>query len=148
MFSPDETPGRRRNWGAVYAVLSLMGLSVLIPPLSPTSLGIGPGLTFAWGLLMLVGWGVSAFSAFYGRRLLWMENSGSWLGNAGLSIYVITLIQSVLVDGSLGKTPQTIGYVALLLIMVSRSFRLQRYLKTVRRLKEIVRIAHRNDNVV
>lgn len=145
MFAPDETTGRRKNWAIVYGLLTLMGFFVLLPPFSPQSLSVGIVLTLVWGIGMVIGFGVSSFSAFVDKKYLWLENAASWLGNAGLSVYVITLIQSVLVEGSLGKTPQTLGFIALLVIMVSRSFRLQRHLKTVRRLREIVRIAHRND---
>lgn len=145
MFAPDETTGRRKNWGIVYGLLALMGFFVLLPPFSPQSLPITYLLTGLWGYGMVIGYGLSSFSAFVDKRYLWLENAASWFGNAGLSVYVITLIQSVLVDGSLGKTPQTLGFIALLVIMVSRSFRLQRHLKVVRRLREIVRIAHRND---
>lgn len=145
MYAPDETPGRRRNWGAVYTVLALMGLALLVPGLSPTSLSVSPELLAASGILMFAGFGTSAVAAYTGAKFVWIENSSSWLGNAGLSIYVVTLLQSVVVEGALGKTPQTLGYIALLVIMVSRSFRLQRHLKTTRRVKEIVRIAQRND---
>lgn len=147
MFSPDESLGRRRNWAGVYGLLSLMGLAVTIPPFSPTSLGISPELTFAWGITMFVGFGLASVAALIDKtkRLVWIENSGAWLGNAGLSIYVITLIQAVVVSGELGRTPQMLGFVALLVIMVSRAYRLQRHLKQMRQLKEIVKIAHRNE---
>lgn len=145
MFAPDETPGRRKNWGVVYGLLGLMGMFVLIPQFTPQSLDIPYWVTLIWGLGMLLGFGTASVSSFVDKRFMWLENASSWLGNAGLSVYVVTLVQSVLVGGALGKTPQTLGFVALLVIMVSRSYRLQKQLKTVRRLKEIVRIAHRND---
>ena len=145
MFAPDETTGRRKNWGVVYGLLALMGMFVLIPAFSPKSLNTNFILTLMWGIGMVAGYGTSSVAAFIDKKFVWIENSASWLGNAGLSVYVITLVQSVLIDGALGKTPQTLGYIALLVIMVSRSFRLQRHLRMVRRLKEIVRIAHRND---
>lgn len=145
MFSPDESPGRRRNWAAAYVVLGVMGLSVLLPVFQPQSLSVGLELMIVWGSTMLLGYGFATYATIFGgTKNLWIENSGSWLGNAGLSIYVVTLIQSVIVEGSLGKAPQTLGYIALLVIMVSRSYRLQRQLRTTRRLKEIVRIANRN----
>lgn len=146
MFSPDETPGRRRNWASVYFILALMGAGVLVPTFQPQTLTLGIGWTILWGAFMLLGYGSAAGAALLGsRKMVWLENAGSWLGNAGLSIYVVTLIHAVVVEGSLGRTPQTLGYTALLVIMVSRSFRLQRHLKTERRVKEIIRIANTND---
>jgi len=144
MYAPDETPGRRKNWGVIYIILTLMGLFALIPSFAPVKLGIGWPWILAWGLPMLVGFGASALAAFNDNKWVWLENTAAWLGNAGLSVYVLTLVQSVAMAGT-ASLPGTLGYIALLVIMVSRAYRLQRYLKKQRRLKEIVRIAHRND---
>lgn len=145
MFSPDETPGRRRNWGVVYTLLSGAGLAVMVPLFTP-NVGLSEGITLAWGALVFIGYGVAAFSAYTGRRFVWLENSGSWLGNAGITVYVIAVGQLFTSQTDLNKLPGLLALLALLVILVSRSFRLQRHLKTVRRIKEIVRIAHRNDS--
>lgn len=146
MYSPDETVGRRRNWGAVYTILFLTGVTVLTPSLTPQTLSLSNWLLLVWGGLMVVGFGPAAIAAFTGRtRFVWVENSGAWLGNAGVSIYVTSVLQTILVEGMITRVPLFLGYLALLVILVSRSFRLQRNLKTERRVREIVRIAQRND---
>jgi len=145
MFSPDEKPGRRKNWGAAYILLALMGLSVVLPLTRPVSLDLGYTITMVWGFLMLLGYGLAACVAFSGNRMIWIENSAVWLGNTGLSIYVIAVVQSVVVEDVLGKTAQAMGYVALLTLLVSRALRMQRWLRQERRLKEIIRIAEKNN---
>lgn len=145
MYSPDESAGRRRNWGAVYTLLALAGVTVLTPGLTSEALTISNWLIFIWGGALVLGFGSAAVAAFSGRRFVWVENSGSWFGNVGIAIYVVSLMQTIFVDGEYTRTPATVGYLALLLILVSRSYRLQRQLKIEKRIKEIVRIAQRND---
>lgn len=148
MYAPDETQEKRRNWGAVYTFLMLMGVSFILPATSPTTLAISLTLTLAMGTLMVLGYGASAVATlFLGKKFMWIENASSWLGHAGLVTYVATSIQSIITaEATFGnRAPLVFGFLALLVVMVSRSFRLQRHLKVLRNLKEIVRIANRND---
>lgn len=145
MFTPQESSGRRKNWGAVYVILAILGLLVLTPYFRPQTLGISANLAVGWGALMLIGYGTAAVGAFCSGARLWLENAGAWLGHAGLSIYVVVLVQAAVVYGEVGRAPQTVGFIALLVILVSRSFRIQSYLKKMRQLTDIVRNTQNRD---